>query len=81
MLLNDATVHARKQHKCVWCGEAIQIGEKHHRQVYKMDGEIQGNRYHAECYVGMTELWKMDHFACEDGFTPHSFKRGTYEEA
>ena len=80
MLLSDTEVIGRKQHSCIWCGESVLKGEKHHRQVYKLDGEIQGNRYHAECYRSMLALWKIDRFACEDGFSAASFRRGTCEE-
>lgn len=80
-LLTDGDVTARKRHKCVWCGEHIEIGEKHRQQSGIFEGEPFRMKYHAECHKAMLELHKIDRFAVEDGFMEGSFRRGTAEEA
>lgn len=40
---------ARKQHRCIWCGEAITVGEVHEKQVLKHIGDLHCNRFHMEC--------------------------------
>jgi hypothetical protein len=49
----------RRDHQCVWCGEKIPAGEKHHQQVGRVYEELQDNRYHEECFevasVGFAE--------------------------
>lgn len=69
---------ARKPHQCVWCGELIQVGEKHQRYVGTMDGEFQSSRCHMECRAAMNALHAKDRWALEDGFTPGDHPRGCY---
>ena len=40
---------ARKQHRCIWCGQAISPGDTYvdERSVY--DGSFQNHRWHPEC--------------------------------
>ena len=79
-VLNDSEVTARKRHKCIWCGDWIEAGEKYYQQSGIFDGEPFRNRYHSGCHAGMLELHRIDGYAIEDGFSPYSFKRGTAEE-
>lgn len=69
---------ARKQFQCVWCGEAIVVGEKHQRYTGTMDGEFQSSRCHMECMKAMNALHTIDKWALEDGFTPGEHPRGCY---
>ena len=48
-LLSEATRIARKQHRCIWCGEAIAPGEKYRDERSVYDGELQRHRWHPEC--------------------------------
>lgn len=75
--LSVTTPKARKQHRCIWCGEPILIGEKHvvFRNIFEC--QINTDRYHNECHDAMITCpreWDLD-----EGFTPHVFKRGTTE--
>jgi len=47
--ISRTTPRARKPHKCIWCGEQIEVGEKHHKIVGKYFGEFQNHRFHDEC--------------------------------
>jgi len=42
--------HARREHRCIWCGGPILVGEKYVQQTGIFDGARYRNRYHAECY-------------------------------
>ena len=67
---------ARKTHLCVWCGGDILPGTFFVRDVGSMDGDLQVNKYHPDCWdaaVANPEIWG-------DSFDPGSFKRGTAEE-
>lgn len=50
-LIREGDPVGRKDHPCIWCGEVIPKGEKHHQQVGFYDGGIQDGRYHNECFA------------------------------
>lgn len=77
-ILSDSDHIARKQHPCIWCREPIDAGEQYHVQTCIFECEWQSNKYHTECFEAATENWD---FYTDGGFPPHSFKRGTSEEA
>ena len=47
--LSDTTPVARKQHRCIWCGQAIPKGEKYRYTTGVYDGDMQANHWHFEC--------------------------------
>lgn len=71
-----STHRARKQHRCVWCGEPIEVGTRHLVSVVLDDDRrFSRNRYHPEC------LWAchMDlEDSGEDTFMPHMHHRGCW---
>jgi hypothetical protein len=67
---------ARKDYKCVWCGERIPVGERHVAVSGIMDGDFQSNRFHAECDTACQQEMKQ---SGEDCFMPHEYKRGSTE--
>lgn len=48
-LLSQTKPTARKDHRCIWCGEAIPRGTQYiaERSVY--DNEFQNHHWHPEC--------------------------------
>ena len=50
-IIREGDPVARKARPCIWCGEMILVGEKHHQQVGNVDGDLQDNRYHNECWA------------------------------
>ena len=48
-LLRETFPMARKCHRCIWCGEWIELGEtyRHERSVY--NGNMQDHKWHLEC--------------------------------
>lgn len=56
---------ARKDHKCIWCGQAIPKGTEYIAERSVFDGEMQNHHWHPECledcklaYAGESE-WEF----------------------
>lgn len=50
-----STTHtAQKEHKCSWCGEKIEIGDKYHNWSV-FDRGVHRCKAHVECYVALSE--------------------------
>lgn len=47
--LNESYPTARKEHKCMWCGCTIEVGEKYERQTLKYENQIYDWVCHLEC--------------------------------
>jgi nicotinate-nucleotide pyrophosphorylase len=58
---------ARKNHRCVWCNDAIVIGESHIKFVGHCEGDFQSWRIHNECKPRMEEspAYEEDNLICE----------------
>ena len=71
-LISEAHPVARKEYKCIWCGEKILKGEKYLYRFYKYEGDLNSGRMHLECEEAMegsnVESWEAG-----------EFKRGTTE--
>ena len=63
---------ARKQHRCIWCGQAIKPGDHYidERSVY--DGAIQRHRWHPECRGAADDYFRDFN---EEEFTPYDNER------
>ncbi len=46
---SNKLIIARKQHKCIWCGEKIEPGFEYMRQRSVFDGVFQNHAWHPEC--------------------------------
>lgn len=44
------TLTARKEHKCLLCGQKIGIGQKYIRHSGKYDGDFFDDCFHESCY-------------------------------
>jgi hypothetical protein len=63
LILSDSDPIARRDHRCIWCGETIVKGEKYHKQSGRFDGDFYVNKLHAECQSAMSELCNIDRYA------------------
>jgi len=72
-----STPTAKREHRCIWCGEAIPLGEKYIRQKGRFDGEWQDNPWHDECFEGSNDA---NGGACFD-FDPYGGERFKKQEA
>ena len=60
-ILNERTPHARKAHRCHWCGGTIKRGERYVSISQVDGGEIYTLRLHTECNAAMgRELCFLD---------------------
>jgi hypothetical protein len=75
--LSEKQPVARKQHRCIWCPEPIDIGTKHIHEVSKYDGEFQDHRWNLECHAAMQREYD---YGDDNEFDPHSHDRGTADE-
>lgn len=66
---------SRKDRRCIWCGETIEIGLRHVHIVGVWQNEWQDYRMHAECYAAYDANW-LDF---QDGFGEYECHRGTAE--
>lgn len=73
-LISEQHLTARKDHKCIWCGEAIEQKTTYVRERSKYLGELQDHAWHPECREASS-----DHFSKPDSdedFEAYSFIRG-----
>ena len=77
-LLSEATRTARKQHRCIWCGQDIAAAEQYvdERSVY--DGDIQHHRWHPECLDAMRD--EAREWGGSFEFSPHDNDRPTKDQ-
>jgi hypothetical protein len=50
---------AAKAHRCIWCGEAIAVGERYQDERSVYDGEFQHHKWHPECQADAQEDWRQ----------------------
>ena len=73
-LLNEETRLARKAHKCDYCGENIEKGEKYNVATLKYDGQLYKWKTHEKCHYIAQRLWR--YFEPEEGLDEDGFKDG-----
>lgn len=73
VLIREAQQVARKPHRCIWCADRINVGERYvyERSVY--DGQPQSLHWHLECRAEAILRWKFDPYDCE--FSPGENER------
>jgi len=73
-LISEQTLTARKNHKCIWCGESIEPKSNYVRERSKYLREMQNHAWHQECREA-----SIDHFTKngdDEDFEAYSFIRG-----
>ena len=75
-LLSVSEPTARKQHKCIWCGQPIEVGEKHRHERSIYDGQFQDQRWHPECDDAFAEELRYEG-GHELEFEPYGNQRPT----
>lgn len=71
-LLSQTTPKARKEHRCIWCGETILKGKQYTAERSVFDGEMQNHHWHPECLEDC-RLENSDE--CEYEFLPYEHVR------
>jgi hypothetical protein len=70
-LLSESWPIARKQHRCIWCGQHIEPGEKYRRERSVYDGEMQDHKWHPECDADAAVQFRDG----EEEFAPYENER------
>lgn len=63
---------AAKNHRCIWCGEEIERGERYRDERSVYDGNIQRHRWHPECQVDSENYFRE---SGEEEFDPYENER------
>jgi hypothetical protein len=69
-LLSETKPIARKDHRCIWCGQRIPKGEQYVAERSVFDGDMQNHHWHNECLVDAKSCQD-----CEWEFMPYSNER------
>lgn len=69
-LLRSTWPAARKAYRCIWCGQAIPVGEVHRHEVSRYDGHFQDHRWRRHHTPRATEALLYD-----EEFTPYGNER------
>lgn len=72
-LIGESKQHARKEHKCTWCGQPIPVGTEYRRVRGIFEGDPQISKFHPECDEAATE----DYRQWGEGFMPYENERPT----
>lgn len=73
-ILSSGHRTARKQHRCIWCGEAIEPKTRYAHTAGIFDGEFQDNKFHVECDDACARYFRDYN---DDYFEPYEFARGS----
>ena len=71
-LFSKNTRTAKKQHRCIWCGEKILISEKYVDERSLYDDNIQRHRWHLECNDDSIKYFTK---SCENEFSAYENER------
>lgn len=63
-VIASSTQAARKQHRCTWCGQKIEVGAQYLRERIKIDGDIGTQRFHPECDGALRDLSRYEGGGC-----------------
>jgi len=75
-LLAESRPVARKEHKCIWCGENILKGETYRRERSIYEEMMQDHKWHLECNSAAAEFFADG----AEEFSPHDNPRGEQPE-
>lgn len=76
-VLSESNPIAQKSHRCTWCGETINKGDKYYKYVHVFDLELCVAKMHTECEKAFYD-WCHESYN-DDGYGEGQFKRGTTE--
>ena len=68
IFLRQSEVKARKEHKCLCCGEEILVGEKYIERVGTDEKDIISMKMHKEC-ENESSRWDDDDWECFDRYS------------
>lgn len=75
-LISQTQVTARKDHKCIWCGQVVPKSTSYLRERSTYDGHWQNFPWHLEC-----KRSSFEHFRYAEDFVPYENERPDYRLA
>jgi hypothetical protein len=51
---------ARKDHRCIWCGETIEKGLQYKHEISKYEDVLQDHKWHTECVEAAEYAFQFD---------------------
>ena len=76
-LLSETVRKARKKHRCIWCGESINVSFTYVDERSVFDGAMQRHRWHPECLDSAREGWQSGD---DEEFIAYSHERPSADE-
>ena len=65
LLLQERNVKSsRKEHRCIWCGQQIAIGEPYTYERSIFEGQPQSHHWHCECLDAMRDVVRNEGGEC-----------------
>lgn len=77
-MLECKEVKTNKDHRCEWCPEVIEKGERARYRKYVFEGRFMRGYMHPECYEAM--LKRPEDYFNDEGFMPGGYFRGSVQE-
>ena len=59
-LLSEVERTARKAHRCIWCWQRIDAGERYVDERSVNDGDMQHHHWHPECRADMLQVAEQE---------------------
>lgn len=75
-LFSEVLRKAKKAHRCIWCGEAIESGESYIDERSVFERQLQRRRWHTECIDAVRKEWRA---GADEEFIAYSNERGCAE--
>jgi len=72
-ILRETNPVARKEHKCMFCNDTIEKGQRYNRQTIASDGIVYDWICHEEC-IEITSLLDMEDASMDDGINGDDFR-------
>ncbi len=65
-VFSDSLHTAAKRHRCWFCDQRIEKGERYGKRAGVTDGDFWTMAYHPECDAYAREHWEYDDWECHD---------------
>jgi len=65
--IKEATHIARKEHRCLFCGDIIKKGERYNVWMSAEGGEIVTDKYHENCAYAIQNFCEGEEYYLRDG--------------
>lgn len=71
--ISEESRKARKPHRCIWCGQTIEVGQRYTHRRGVFEGDLQTDDWHPECEKAAEEEMRAEGGYWE--FSPYEGQR------